>query len=244
MSASLFVLAVEFKVRVFWSCGSCLEQTIHLLLLLASISHTIRNPSPWWSTKCTVTRCFQRMCVGSCIGHRDPPKDLWRIRSPCGSCEGFDVRIMDEMIKKSLDFRESQEAEPHPLWEYPCTALSDPTKLLTFDFRENIPTEDLKAEGSLNLVRSGVCHGVVLWMTYQLTEDTSISTGLLQLSEETGDCQWYPHSKQGIYFFTSPWTLEPSPTVSLNSIIYELTFKPQLGDLRMSFICKSSHSGS
>ncbi|XP_071973858.1 protein arginine N-methyltransferase 7 isoform X3 [Engystomops pustulosus] len=187
---------------------------------------------------------FKRMCVGSCIGHRDPPKDLWRIRSPCGSCEGFDVRIMDEMIKKSLDFRESQEAEPHPLWEYPCTALSDPTKLLTFDFRENIPTEDLKAEGSLNLVRSGVCHGVVLWMAYQLTEDTSISTGLLQLSEETGDCQWYPHSKQGIYFFTSPWTLEPSPTVSLNSIIYELTFKPQLGDLRMSFICKSSHSGS
>ncbi|XP_071973861.1 protein arginine N-methyltransferase 7 isoform X6 [Engystomops pustulosus] len=180
----------------------------------------------------------------SSMAHQLMDKDLWRIRSPCGSCEGFDVRIMDEMIKKSLDFRESQEAEPHPLWEYPCTALSDPTKLLTFDFRENIPTEDLKAEGSLNLVRSGVCHGVVLWMAYQLTEDTSISTGLLQLSEETGDCQWYPHSKQGIYFFTSPWTLEPSPTVSLNSIIYELTFKPQLGDLRMSFICKSSHSGS
>ncbi|KAG2469970.1 ANM7 methyltransferase, partial [Polypterus senegalus] len=26
-------------------------------------------------------------------------KDLWRIRSPCGSCEGFDVSVMDEMIQ-------------------------------------------------------------------------------------------------------------------------------------------------
>ncbi|ETE68476.1 Protein arginine N-methyltransferase 7, partial [Ophiophagus hannah] len=26
-------------------------------------------------------------------------KDLWRIRSPCGTCEGFDMHIMDDMIK-------------------------------------------------------------------------------------------------------------------------------------------------
>ncbi|XP_054956342.1 protein arginine N-methyltransferase 7 isoform X4 [Pan paniscus] len=26
-------------------------------------------------------------------------QDLWRIRSPCGDCEGFDVHIMDDMIK-------------------------------------------------------------------------------------------------------------------------------------------------
>lgn len=57
------------------------------------------------------------------------------------------------LLQKSLDFRESQEAEPHPLWEYPCRALSDPTKLITFDFREKVSTEDMKAEGSLNLVR-------------------------------------------------------------------------------------------
>ncbi|XP_063801426.1 protein arginine N-methyltransferase 7 isoform X2 [Pseudophryne corroboree] len=114
-------------------------------------------------------------------------RDLWRIRSPCGTCEGFDVRIMDEMIKKSLDFRESHEAEPHPLWEYPCRALSDPTKVMTFDFRETVPTDDMKAEGSMNLVRSGRCHGVVLWMEYKLTEDISVSTGLLRVDDETGN---------------------------------------------------------
>lgn len=26
-------------------------------------------------------------------------QDLWRVRSPCGDCEGFDVHIMDDMIK-------------------------------------------------------------------------------------------------------------------------------------------------
>ncbi|XP_075045016.1 protein arginine N-methyltransferase 7 [Mixophyes fleayi] len=162
-------------------------------------------------------------------------RDLWRIRSPCRSCEGFDVSIMDEMIKKSLDFRESQEAEPHPLWEYPCRALSDPTKVMTFDFRETVPTDDVKTEGSVNLVRPGMCHGVVLWMEYQLTEDISVSTGLLQVDDETGDCQWYPHSKQGIYFLSSLLDLRPGSSHSHSSVTYQLTFHPQLGDLRMSF---------
>lgn len=26
-------------------------------------------------------------------------QDLWRIRAPCGTCEGFDVSPMDEMIQ-------------------------------------------------------------------------------------------------------------------------------------------------
>ncbi|CAN2389575.1 [myelin basic protein]-arginine N-methyltransferase activity [Pristimantis euphronides] len=166
-------------------------------------------------------------------------KDLWRIRSPCGKCEGFDVSIMDEMIKKSLDFRESQEAEPHPLWEYPCRALSDAVKLITFDFQERVPTEDMKAEGSLHLVRSGVCHGVVLWMAYQLTEDISISMGLLQVSDETGSCEWYPHRKQGVYFFNSLGNLGSAPAVSQSSVTYQLTFNPQQGNIHMSFIPKS-----
>uniref|UniRef100_A0A8C5QGZ0 Protein arginine N-methyltransferase n=1 Tax=Leptobrachium leishanense TaxID=445787 RepID=A0A8C5QGZ0_9ANUR len=162
-------------------------------------------------------------------------KDLWRIRSPCGICEGFDVSIMDEMIKDSLNFRESQEAEPHPLWEYPCRALSDPTKVMTFDFREPVPTEDMKSEGSFNLVRSGESHGVVLWMEYQLTEDISLSTGLLCASEEVGECQWYPHSKQGVYFFSSVLDPQSAPTHGFKSVTYLLTFDPKLGDIRMCF---------
>ncbi|MEE6510667.1 hypothetical protein FKM82_030711 [Ascaphus truei] len=89
-------------------------------------------------------------------------QDLWRIRSPCRSCEGFDVSSLDEMIKNSLTFRESQEAEPHAMWEYPCRALSDPTKVMTFDFRETVPAEEVSCEGSLHLVRTEQWTGVPL----------------------------------------------------------------------------------
>ncbi|XP_016334582.1 protein arginine N-methyltransferase 7-like isoform X1 [Sinocyclocheilus anshuiensis] len=32
-------------------------------------------------------------------------RDLWRIRAPCGTCEGFDVSPMDEMIQVSIGYR-------------------------------------------------------------------------------------------------------------------------------------------
>ncbi|XP_038628270.1 protein arginine N-methyltransferase 7 isoform X4 [Tachyglossus aculeatus] len=83
-------------------------------------------------------------------------KDLWRIRSPCGNCEGFDVHIMDDMIKQnSLDFREAQEAEPHPLWEYPCRSLSEPQEVMTFDFRQPVPQQMLHMAGSVTLLKQG-----------------------------------------------------------------------------------------
>ncbi|XP_078213633.1 protein arginine N-methyltransferase 7 isoform X4 [Callithrix jacchus] len=41
-------------------------------------------------------------------------RDLWRIRSPCGDCEGFDVHIMDDMIK-SLPLSPRLEYKWHDL---------------------------------------------------------------------------------------------------------------------------------
>lgn len=50
-------------------------------------------------------------------------RDLWWIWSFCGDCEGFDVYIMDDMIKCVLDFRESREVEFYLLWEYLCCSF-------------------------------------------------------------------------------------------------------------------------
>ncbi|XP_053127167.1 protein arginine N-methyltransferase 7 isoform X2 [Hemicordylus capensis] len=161
-------------------------------------------------------------------------KDLWRIRSPCGTCEGFDVHIMDEMIKNSLDFRESREAEPHPLWEYPCKSLSDPLEVLTFDFRHTVPEHVLRKEGILNLLRTGKSHGAVLWMEYHLTPGLSVNTGLLQVSNEKGYCQWTPHCKQAVYFFSS--VTEPKPLTSNHSAVaYAIGFSPKTGNVTMDF---------
>ncbi|XP_062442651.1 protein arginine N-methyltransferase 7 isoform X2 [Rhea pennata] len=161
-------------------------------------------------------------------------QDLWRIRSPCGTCEGFDVQTMDDMIKNSLNYRESREAEPHPLWEYPCKSLSDPQEVLMFDFRRTVPQHCLSAEGSLNLLRSGKSHGAVLWMEYHLTADTSISTGLMQISNDKGNCEWNPHCKQAVYFFSS--VIESETLTDLPSaVMYAINFNPKTGEITMDF---------
>ncbi|KAF6724501.1 Protein arginine N-methyltransferase 7 [Oryzias melastigma] len=159
-------------------------------------------------------------------------QDLWRIRAPCGRCEGFDVSPMDEMVQRSLDFRESREAEPHPLWEYPCRALTPSAAVMTFDFTQCVPTQPISSQGSLPLVRSGRCHGVVLWMEYQLTDDISVSTGLTAPISEQGGCEWSRHRKQAVYFLRSPWQSSGDGGAALS---YSFTFEPGSGDVRMDF---------
>uniref|UniRef100_A0A8C6S1H5 Protein arginine N-methyltransferase n=1 Tax=Nannospalax galili TaxID=1026970 RepID=A0A8C6S1H5_NANGA len=161
-------------------------------------------------------------------------RDLWRIRSPCGDCEGFDVHIMDDMIKRALDFQESKEAEPHPLWEYPCRSLSEPQQILTFDFQQPVPQQPMCAEGSMKLRRPGRSHGAVLWMEYHLTPDSTVSTGLLNPAEDKGDCCWNPHCKQAVYFLST--TLDPRvPLDAPQSVSYAVEFHPHTGDVTMEF---------
>ncbi|XP_065147726.1 protein arginine N-methyltransferase 7 [Paramisgurnus dabryanus] len=159
-------------------------------------------------------------------------QDLWRIRVPCGTCEGFDVSPMDEMIQRSLDFRESWEAEPHPLWEYPCRALSKPRPVMTFDFTRCVPEQPINSQGTVPLTGRGCCHGVVLWMEYQLTEDITVSMGLTKPVDEEGSCEWNPHRKQGVFFFRSAPEIAGDGREDLS---YSLTFEPHTGDIKMDF---------
>uniref|UniRef100_A0A8B9FPZ6 Protein arginine N-methyltransferase n=1 Tax=Amazona collaria TaxID=241587 RepID=A0A8B9FPZ6_9PSIT len=161
-------------------------------------------------------------------------QDLWRIRSPCGTCEGFDVQTMDDMINNSLNYRESKEAEPHPLWEYPCKSLSDPQEVLTFDFRKTVPQHCFSTEGSVSLLRKGKSHGAVLWMEYYLAADISVSTGLVQISNEKGNCEWNPHCKQAVYFFSS--VIESETLSDLPSAVaYAINFDTKTGEIAMDF---------
>lgn len=158
-------------------------------------------------------------------------KDLWRIRAPCAACEGFDVSAMDQMVQKSLDFRESREAEPHPLWEYPCRALTRPAGVMTFDFTQHVPQQPISSRGSLPLTRTGRCHGVALWMEYHLTDDITVSAGLIGPVSEQGACEWSRHRKQGVYFLRSPWETSASGA----AVSYSFTFEPDTGDVKMDF---------
>ncbi|XP_056137721.1 protein arginine N-methyltransferase 7 [Lampris incognitus] len=163
-------------------------------------------------------------------------QDLWRIRAPCGTCEGFDVQPMDEMVQRSLDFREALEPEPHPLWEYPCRALTQAKAVMNFDFTQCVPQQPISSRGLLPFLRSGNCHGVALWMEYQLTEDISVSMGLTGPVNGQGACEWSRHRKQGVYFFSSPWESSGDGRASVS---YNLTFEPSLGDIKMEFTLES-----
>ncbi|XP_054633188.1 protein arginine N-methyltransferase 7 [Dunckerocampus dactyliophorus] len=166
-------------------------------------------------------------------------QDLWRIRAPCGICEGFDVTPMDEMVQKSLDFRESREAEPHPLWEYPCRALSQSATVMTFDFTQCVPQQPIIRRGSLPFIRSGCCHGVALWLEYHLTQDVSVSTGLTGPIDEQGHCEWSRHRKQGVYFLRSGWQSSGDGRAAVS---YDITFQPASGDIKMDFSVEQSQT--
>uniref|UniRef100_A0A1A8DDB6 Protein arginine N-methyltransferase n=1 Tax=Nothobranchius kadleci TaxID=1051664 RepID=A0A1A8DDB6_NOTKA len=159
-------------------------------------------------------------------------QDLWKIRAPCGTCEGFDVTPMDEMVQRSLDFRESREAEPHPLWEYPCRALTQSTAAMTFDFTRCVPQQPISSQGSLPFIRAGCCHGVALWMEYHLTDDITVSAGLTKPISDQGDCEWSRHRKQGVYFLRPAWESSGDGRAALS---YSFTFEPSLGDIKMDF---------
>uniref|UniRef100_A0A669QY92 Protein arginine N-methyltransferase n=1 Tax=Phasianus colchicus TaxID=9054 RepID=A0A669QY92_PHACC len=140
-------------------------------------------------------------------------------------------------LQNSLNFRESKEAEPHPLWEYPCKSLSNPQEVLLFDFRKTVPQHYNAMVMDFNplpLSRKGKSHGAVLWMEYHLTADISVSTGLMQISNEKGNCEWNPHCKQAVYFFSS--VIESETLADLPSAVtYAINFDTKTGEIAMDF---------
>lgn len=59
--------------------------------------------------------------------------DLHKIRAPLDVCEGFDMKVFDEMIDNAANLTDNY-VDAQPLWEYPCKALCDPIELSTIDF--------------------------------------------------------------------------------------------------------------
>lgn len=71
-------------------------------------------------------------------------------------------------------------------------------------------------------------------MEYHLTQDSTVSTGLLKPAEDKGDCCWNPHCKQAVYFFST--TLDPSaPLGGSRTVSYTVEFHPHTGDITMDF---------
>ncbi|GFQ93223.1 protein arginine N-methyltransferase, partial [Trichonephila clavata] len=85
--------------------------------------------------------------------------------------------------------------EPHPVWEYPCTALSEKFNLLEFDFSKSTFTNAFEVSGEIPISSSGICNAVVLWTDYNF-EEMEITTGPIQPIVPNHPIQWCMNSQQ------------------------------------------------
>ncbi|XP_066287487.1 protein arginine N-methyltransferase 7-like [Branchiostoma lanceolatum] len=164
-------------------------------------------------------------------------EDLWKLRAPVGTVEGFDISVMDQMVKDHSN-QTDERVEPHPLWEYPGVGVSDPVTLLNFDLTQPVPTENMVASGEIPFTCSGSCNAVALWMNYDLLGDGrhTVSTGP-RAPYTGGSPQWDPHIRQGVFFMEEPVQVSPD-----SRLVYRVTFSPKDGQMDFWFDVKGNQS--
>ncbi|KAH8327260.1 hypothetical protein KR074_007983 [Drosophila pseudoananassae] len=155
--------------------------------------------------------------------------DLHKIRAPVVSCEGFDLRLFDEMVERSAE-QAVTLVEAQPLWEYPCRALAEPQEILNVDF--NKFSEEHHLKGTIELKHPGTCNGVALWVDWQLINDSSprsvVSTGPSEEVTPGEFVNWDMFVRQGVHF-------PQKSNQTISSLEWSTEFKPLLGQLSFTF---------
>uniref|UniRef100_A0A182JFC4 Protein arginine N-methyltransferase n=1 Tax=Anopheles atroparvus TaxID=41427 RepID=A0A182JFC4_ANOAO len=152
--------------------------------------------------------------------------DLQKINAPLGTCEGFDLSLMDRLIEQHSMYADSP-VEAQPLWEYPAYALAGATRLMDIDFVTDF--EEIKLErGEMSLSEPSRLNGIAIWIEWHLdgslSPKTTISSGPLVPVEEASDepVRWNVNWRQGVHLVRSfpnrkaviPWTVKFNPTSS------------------------------
>lgn len=132
--------------------------------------------------------------------HAIPVKflNLHKIRWPLKStCEGFDHELFDKVVE-AASLMADENVEPFSLWEYPCIALGQPTKILELLFSDN------KIENSETDVNiddfSEVCNGIAIW-SETIYENTAFKVSCGPSTKpEVGDAiSWPIQYPQGVH---------------------------------------------
>ncbi|XP_067002543.2 protein arginine N-methyltransferase 7 isoform X2 [Anabrus simplex] len=132
-------------------------------------------------------------------------EDLWKIRAPLHSVEGFVMTDFDKLIENSSAISDLA-VEAHPLWEYPCRALSRPQQILNFNFSKSLSDVGIEEHGRIRCEGSGTCHAVVLWSNWDLdgSPKHQITTGPMEPVHIDEHVTWDMYSRQGVYFLPVP----------------------------------------
>ncbi|KAL0269287.1 UNVERIFIED_CONTAM: hypothetical protein PYX00_007077 [Menopon gallinae] len=154
--------------------------------------------------------------------------DLWKIARRLNFCEGFSMKLFDDLIEGAKAKAESY-MEPQPLWEYPGIALTTPFTLFDFNFSEDIPTKIVQRDGKIEFPSNCRCDGVAVWMEYCMN-DSWLSTGPVDTVSVNEYISWDMFERQGVHLFRN------SRKVNQNDILnYEVKFFPESGEFNFKF---------
>ena len=154
-------------------------------------------------------------------------RDLWKIRAPLGEVEGFKMGHFDKIIESASNISDNN-VEPHPLWEYPTTALGPPQQLLELDLTGKVPKDTLVFSGDCQVTdHSKPLNGVALWMEWSLDEEHVLSGGPTQTVRVGQQVCWDMDSKQGVHFLKQ--------TTDCSKLKFNIEFHPSEGDFIFKF---------
>ncbi|CAJ0942625.1 unnamed protein product, partial [Mesorhabditis belari] len=148
--------------------------------------------------------------------------DLWKIASPVGVVNDFDLSAFDEISQKA---REATEAviDSQPLWEYSGSILSQIHKIADFD----LTREPTNFQTDLNIPLKSGTNGIAFWMEWELNDKTWFSTGLRKSADE-GESVWWKGVKQGVYFVPKSLQTQENLSFSMHFLAEKCEFVFQL----------------
>ncbi|KAH9610704.1 hypothetical protein KSS87_001495 [Heliosperma pusillum] len=106
--------------------------------------------------------------------------DLWRSRCSLTDIEGFDHSVVNAVLGACGNLPSPQEGPmlPCSIWQCGETMeLSEHFTLMEFDFSK--PMSSCSGETKVEFIKSGICHGFVIWIDWLLDaqNDIMVSTG-------------------------------------------------------------------
>jgi len=152
---------------------------------------------------------------------------LWKIRAPLHHIEGFNMRHFDKIIDEA-SVTADDNIEPHPLWEYPCTALGAAHQAVAFDLTNDLPEETQAFTGSIAVDSSRQdLNGMAVWCDWELVPGSTVSTGPCREITVGEPISWNMDAKQGVHFFRTP--------SRASSVVYNIKYDPTEGDFTFEF---------
>uniref|UniRef100_A0A182RJK8 Protein arginine N-methyltransferase n=1 Tax=Anopheles funestus TaxID=62324 RepID=A0A182RJK8_ANOFN len=163
--------------------------------------------------------------------------DLHKINTPLGTCEGFDLSLMDRLIERHSTYADSP-IEAQPLWEYPSYSLAGAIRLMEIDFVSDFEQSKI-VHGEMCVSEPERLNGIAIWIDWHLdgshSPKTTISSGPLVPVEEASDepIRWNANWRQGVHLLRKqpnrkeliPWTVKLNPV--LNNVYFQFDYEDQ-----------------